>query len=105
VAHIRAAAGTVGMQRQWLASARGQNDTQAHARRGNWSGGPAESKPVWPRAGFKMELDRTEQWAGLGKSFPIFKVFPNCIQLIRASKIQKGNLQGFTNFQTLPGSR
>jgi hypothetical protein len=49
-----------------------------------------------------MELDRTEQWGWPGKSFPIFKVFSNCIQLIRASKIQKGNLQGFTNFQTLP---
>jgi hypothetical protein len=43
------------------------------------------------------------QWPG--KFFPKIKVFPNCIQMIRASKIQKGNLQGFKIFQTLPGSR
>jgi hypothetical protein len=105
VLHIGAAAGAVRTQRWRSASARGRNDAQARAHRGNWPGGPAHSKPAWPRAGFKMELDRTEQWAGPGKSFSIFKVFPNCIQLIRASKIQKGNFQGFTNFQTLVASR
>jgi hypothetical protein len=61
---------------------RGRNDSQACASGGNWPGGPAQSKPAWPQAGFKMEQDCTEQWAGPGKSFPIFKVFPNCIQLI-----------------------
>jgi hypothetical protein len=50
----------------------------AHVHRGNWPGGLALSKPMWPQASFKMELDHTEQWVG---PFPIFKVFPNCIQL------------------------
>jgi hypothetical protein len=49
------------------------------ARSGNWSGGPAQSKSVWPQAGFKMELDCTDQWAGPDKSFSIFKVSSNCI--------------------------
>jgi hypothetical protein len=41
VAHVGAAAGAVGTQGWWSASARGRNDAQARARRGNWPGGPA----------------------------------------------------------------
>jgi hypothetical protein len=50
--------------------ARSERRLGAHS--GNWPGGPAQSKPMWPRAGIKMELDRTEQCARPGKSFPIF---------------------------------
>jgi hypothetical protein len=32
---------------------------EARENRGNWLGGPAQHKLMWPRASFKMELDRT----------------------------------------------
>jgi hypothetical protein len=60
VAHVRAAAGAVGTQRWRSASVCGRNDAQARARSGKRPSGLGQSKPAWPRAGFKMDLGRTE---------------------------------------------
>jgi hypothetical protein len=62
-------------------SAHGQNDAQAHACKPatGWAG-PIYASVAW--AGFKIELGRTEQWAGsvLCKVlFQLFKNYPNLV--------------------------
>jgi hypothetical protein len=57
--------------------------------------------PVWPGGlGPKLAPGCTMQWARTGKSFPIFIVFYNCIQMIQLQKYKKGHpwFQNFPNF-------
>jgi hypothetical protein len=86
VAHVRAVAGAVRMQRWWSASERSWNDTQACTHRGNWPGGLAQSKPAWTQAGFKMNWTALSSGSGLVNLFQYSKYFPIAFNLFQYSK-------------------